>query len=85
MLVNTTLNNFSQYVHFADYIANKITELICKNGYVEEELKKPEYGPKTKKHLNQASSLVGIMEKYELIEPGTCYVELGAGKGSYFC
>lgn len=65
-----------------DFIENKITELICTNKYVEEEIEKPEYGPRTKKHLKQVSSLVGIMERYELFQPDTCYIELGAGKGT---
>lgn len=65
----------------AEYIDNNVTELICKNDFVQEEMGKPEYGPRSRKHLTQASSLIGIMEKYELFQPRTCYVELGAGKG----
>lgn len=74
---------FSVQFSLLDYIKNKITELISKNVYVEEEIKKPEYGPKTLKHLKQASSLIGIMQKYNLFKADTCYIELGAGKGNF--
>lgn len=72
------------FLFYIDYIKNNITELISKNVYVEEEIKKPEYGPKTLKHLKQASSLIGIMQKYQLFKTDTCYIELGAGKGSFY-
>lgn len=68
-------------LYILDYIENAVTVLICKNDYVEEQVEIPEFGPRTKKHLKQVSSLIGIMEKYELFQPDTCYIELGAGKG----
>lgn len=41
----------------------------------------PDYGAKTKKHLKQISSILGLMEEYNLMLPETCYIEFGAGKG----
>lgn len=64
-------------------IEGKITEKILKSSIVEEEISKPIYGPKTKKHLLQASSLVGLLDDYELLKSDICYVELGAGKGKF--
>lgn len=43
---------------------------------------KPEYGNKTKKHLKQASAILGLLSEYDLItESDTCYIEFGAGRG----
>lgn len=72
---------FQLFLSVADAIKNKITDEILKHEVVEEEIKKPEYGPKTKKHLHQASSILGILEKYGLLKSETCYIEFGAGKG----
>ncbi|CAH2088410.1 unnamed protein product [Euphydryas editha] len=38
------------------------------------------------RHLRQASQLLHIVENEQLVQPNTCYVELGAGKGhlSYY-
>lgn len=55
--------------------------MFCKNKFVEEEISKTE-GTRVKKHLNQASSLLGIVEHYELFKSDTCYIEFGAGKGT---
>lgn len=52
------------------------------NETVESEMKKPEYGMKTKKHLKQASAIVGLLENYKLLNDNTCYIEFGAGRGS---
>lgn len=48
---------------------------------VEKELLKPEYGEKTRKHLIQTSSLIGLLKSHELLQNRTCYIEFGAGKG----
>lgn len=36
------------------------------------------------RHLRQASQLLHIVENEQLCKPNTCYVELGAGKGTFF-
>ncbi|XP_026316427.1 tRNA:m(4)X modification enzyme TRM13 homolog [Hyposmocoma kahamanoa] len=35
----------------------------------------------SRRHLRQASALLHLVEQHGLVQPGTCYVELGAGKG----
>ncbi|CAG9765306.1 unnamed protein product [Ceutorhynchus assimilis] len=47
---------------------------------IENEIK-PEYGNKTKKHLKQASAIVGLLQKYKMLKDNTCYIEFGAGRG----
>lgn len=37
----------------------------------------------SRRHLRQASALLHLVEQHDLVQPGTCYVELGAGKGRY--
>lgn len=44
------------------------------------ELKNIEYGPQTLKHLLQTSSILGILEKEELLKSKTCFIDFGAGK-----
>jgi hypothetical protein len=40
-------------------------------------------GPNTAKHLSQASSILNIMEKENLFQDDTCYIEFGSGRGIY--
>lgn len=55
-----------------------------KQDLVEEEMLKPEYGPKTKKHLTQVSSILGLLQYYNLMEKKTCFIEFGAGRGKLY-
>ncbi|XP_045474173.1 tRNA:m(4)X modification enzyme TRM13 homolog [Harmonia axyridis] len=59
-----------------------IEEKICKHKVVEDEMMNPIYGDKTKKHLKQVSSVLGLLSEYELLNPKTCYIEFGAGRGA---
>lgn len=59
----------------------EITEKICTQSAVEKELENPIYGIKTKRHLKQVSSILGLLEKLNLIDKETCVVEFGAGRG----
>lgn len=52
-----------------------------KHPVVEEETAKPKYGDKTKKHLKQASSILGLLKENDLLCKNSCFVEFGAGKG----
>lgn len=45
-----------------------------------EEIQKTEYGPSTLKHLVQTSSILGILDQEELLQPKTCFIDFGAGK-----
>lgn len=66
---------------FEEQISGNITEKFSKCDIVETEMQKPEYGPKTKKHLIQASAVIGLLNDYHLLNNKTCYVEFGAGRG----
>ncbi|XP_072379376.1 tRNA:m(4)X modification enzyme TRM13 homolog [Diabrotica undecimpunctata] len=66
---------------YQELIKEKITEKQLKNNLLEEEMSKPDYGPKTKKHLQQVSSILGLIKEYGMMKPETCYIEFGAGRG----
>lgn len=53
---------------------------------LEKELCNPSYGPETLKHLKQTSALIGSMQRLHLLQPRSCFIEFGAGKGqvSYY-
>ncbi|KAI4872937.1 hypothetical protein NFI96_023624, partial [Prochilodus magdalenae] len=46
-----------------------------------EALNDPKNGNIASKHLKQQASILGNMEALELLGPGRCYIEFGAGKG----
>ncbi|XP_022919818.2 tRNA:m(4)X modification enzyme TRM13 homolog [Onthophagus taurus] len=58
-----------------------ITDKFLTHPLLEEEISKPEYGDKTKKHLHQTSSILGYLKEFNLIQPDTAFIEFGAGKG----
>ncbi|XP_050308508.1 tRNA:m(4)X modification enzyme TRM13 homolog [Anthonomus grandis grandis] len=62
-----------------------VTEKMPQFTIVEEEMKKPEYGPKTIKHLKQASAIVGMLEHYDMLKDDSCFIEFGAGRGQLSC
>ncbi|XP_031332142.1 tRNA:m(4)X modification enzyme TRM13 homolog isoform X2 [Photinus pyralis] len=62
-------------------IQNSIQEKLATHSVLDEELGNPAYGPATKKHLVQVSSILGLLQEYNLLQDDTCFVELGAGKG----
>ncbi|XP_019875165.2 tRNA:m(4)X modification enzyme TRM13 homolog [Aethina tumida] len=66
---------------YEEQIKGNISEKILTHVLLEEEMSKPEYGDKTKKHLKQASSILGLLYEYNLVKPDTCYIEFGAGRG----
>lgn len=66
---------------FTEQISGRITQKFTKHETLETEMQKPEYGPKAKKHLIQASAILGLLNDYKLMNNKTCYVEFGAGRG----
>ncbi|EFA11905.1 tRNA:m(4)X modification enzyme TRM13 homolog-like Protein [Tribolium castaneum] len=66
---------------FEDCLRGKITSKLGGHKVVEAEMAKPEYGDKSKKHLKQASAILGLLDESGLIKPETCFVEFGAGRG----
>ncbi|XP_056648319.1 tRNA:m(4)X modification enzyme TRM13 homolog [Diorhabda sublineata] len=63
------------------YIEKHISEHYSNHKLLEDEMLKPGYGFKTKKHLKQVSSILGLITEYEMMKRATCYIEFGAGKG----
>lgn len=53
---------------------------------LEKDLTNPTFGPETLKHLKQTSALIGSMQRLDLLQPRSCFIEFGAGKGqvSYY-
>lgn len=68
--------------YFASGLTNtEINEKVMNHEILKEELNNPDYGDNRKKHLLQASSILGILQSYNLLRDNTCFVEFGAGKG----
>ncbi|XP_018323302.1 tRNA:m(4)X modification enzyme TRM13 homolog isoform X2 [Agrilus planipennis] len=63
------------------HISGSITSVDTTHDILKDEIECPQYGKTTLKHLLQTSSLIGILDLYNLLQPETCYVEFGAGKG----
>ncbi|KAK9873641.1 hypothetical protein WA026_023426 [Henosepilachna vigintioctopunctata] len=53
------------------------TEKICTHPIVEDEMKSPIYGDKTKKHLKQISSVLGLLSEYNLLKKILVLLKLG--------
>jgi tRNA:m4X modification enzyme len=66
---------------YEDLLDGKVTNCFSTHKVVEEEMSKSEYGDKSKKHLKQASAILGLLREYSLLNPNTCYIEFGAGRG----
>ncbi|KAF5302490.1 hypothetical protein FQR65_LT08580 [Abscondita terminalis] len=65
----------------SEIIKNSITEKYLTHSILEDELTNPNYGLLTKKHLQQASSILGLLKEYGLLQSDTCFIEFGAGRG----
>ncbi|XP_046329278.1 tRNA:m(4)X modification enzyme TRM13 homolog isoform X1 [Haliotis rufescens] len=54
---------------------------ILSHSCLREELENPSYGTPALRHRKQQASLVGHLDKLQLLKDGVCFVEMGAGKG----
>ncbi|GLG98800.1 tRNA guanosine-2'-O-methyltransferase TRM13 like protein [Gryllus bimaculatus] len=54
---------------------------ICNHPVLSEELSNDQYGASTRKHLLQNSSLLGHLSNLGVLNPETCFIEFGAGRG----
>uniref|UniRef100_A0A1I8NQ20 tRNA:m(4)X modification enzyme TRM13 n=1 Tax=Stomoxys calcitrans TaxID=35570 RepID=A0A1I8NQ20_STOCA len=66
---------------YGKYVEGNIQTLNCNHKCMDEELANEEYGKESRKHLVQASALLGILENERTIQNFTSFVEFGAGKG----
>ncbi|XP_075148649.1 tRNA:m(4)X modification enzyme TRM13 homolog [Haematobia irritans] len=66
---------------YKKYVEGNIQTLNCNHKCMDEELANEEYGKESRKHLVQASALLGILEQEKTLQDSTSFVEFGAGKG----
>ncbi|XP_001358902.2 tRNA:m(4)X modification enzyme TRM13 homolog [Drosophila pseudoobscura] len=66
---------------YDNHVANSIEELHLQHASLEEPLGHEEYGQESRKHLVQASALLGILEHDQQLTDSTSFIEFGAGKG----
>ncbi|XP_066478872.1 tRNA:m(4)X modification enzyme TRM13 homolog isoform X2 [Tiliqua scincoides] len=62
-------------------IKSVLKDQILSHQALEEALNDPKNGDAAFKHLKQQASLLGNMERLNLLGPGRCFVEFGAGRG----
>nr|XP_060629987.1 tRNA:m(4)X modification enzyme TRM13 homolog [Anolis sagrei ordinatus] len=62
-------------------INNVIKDQILCHQALQSALSDPKNGDAATKHLKQQASILGNMERLELLRPGNCFVEFGAGRG----
>lgn len=67
---------------FAEFVEDKIVSNFRSHDALAEELSNESYGDEKRKHLLQASSILGIMQNENLFIPRTCFIEYGAGKAA---
>ncbi|NXG52506.1 TRM13 enzyme, partial [Psilopogon haemacephalus] len=58
-----------------------LKEQVLSHQALQEALNDPKNGESAFKHLKQQASILGNMEKLNLLGPGRCFVEFGAGRG----
>ncbi|KAL7016053.1 hypothetical protein ACKWTF_016787 [Chironomus riparius] len=64
------------------FIEGNIKNFIKSHKIFDEELKIEHYGDEKIRHLIQTSSILEILKENKLLEPATCFIDLGAGKGN---
>lgn len=67
---------------FGAHVAGTIEMKIKEHSVLAEELANETYGSEKRKHILQTSSILGIMEEEEFLQPKTCFIEYGAGKAA---
>jgi tRNA:m4X modification enzyme len=67
---------------FENNIAGTIDINIKEHSVLAEELANETYGSEKRKHILQTSSIIGIMQAENMLQPKTCFIEYGAGKAA---
>lgn len=78
---NFCLKSDQVKVFFVEIVLPDLPKNLARHKIVEDEMLKPEYGDKSKKHLIQASAILGLLDQNGLIQPNNCFIEFGAGRG----
>lgn len=55
--------------------------MILSHSVLKDELSNETYGKDVRKHLLQNASLIAHLQKANLFQDNTCFIEFGAGKG----
>ncbi|XP_062593752.1 tRNA:m(4)X modification enzyme TRM13 homolog [Saccostrea cucullata] len=77
------LQDLIEKVHkLYDEHVTRIDEEILSHHCLDEELSNESYGIPAIRHRKQQASLVGQLQRLDLLHEGLCFVELGAGKGN---
>ncbi|TRY74855.1 hypothetical protein TCAL_06329 [Tigriopus californicus] len=66
---------------YVQTVHGKITTKILCHEALTEELTQSFYGPSVLKHLKQNASLLGLLEKSNLLQDDSIFVEFGSGRG----
>ncbi|XP_055849009.1 tRNA:m(4)X modification enzyme TRM13 homolog [Episyrphus balteatus] len=66
---------------YTKFVDGQIVQMDHKHEVLKEELANEEYGFETRKHLIQASALLGCLNECGLFKNSTSFIEFGAGKG----
>ena len=61
----------------------KFSQTILRHNVLEDKLNDETSGNKIRKHLLQNASLLGHLEQANLVQDDTCFIEFGAGKGTF--
>ncbi|KXJ16130.1 tRNA:m(4)X modification enzyme TRM13 homolog [Exaiptasia diaphana] len=84
-LPDVSLQTVKELINRVKYIHQdncpEIKESILSHSIFNDELSKSEYGTSALKHLKQQASLIGHLQKLDLLKSDTVYLEFGAGKG----
>ncbi|XP_012261766.2 tRNA:m(4)X modification enzyme TRM13 homolog [Athalia rosae] len=80
-LDESTLNTVLKKINAAYEKIPEIPEVILTHSVLEDELSNVTYGKDVRKHLLQNSSLIAHLQRANLLQDDTCFIEFGAGKG----
>jgi tRNA:m4X modification enzyme len=58
-----------------------IEEVVLEHPVMNSDLSDPANGATALKHIRQQASILGHLERLQLIRPNTCFIEFGAGRG----
>ncbi|XP_029642022.1 tRNA:m(4)X modification enzyme TRM13 homolog [Octopus sinensis] len=84
-VLTASSNHLASLIQQIDQVYKAHTPEITKeelwHGCMDEEMNNPYYGIQAQRQRRQQASLIGHLEKLNLLKKGYTYVELGAGKG----
>lgn len=83
-LKNVNFGELETFVEKVEEVFNKIASFICEeqetHSVLNDSLNSLEYSNEQKKHFLQQASIIGHLEKLNLIKNDICFIEFGAGR-----